>query len=90
MDHLMAALDRREDFVPLPLDVCAVGVELGLQSGFGQNPFTGGNVSRERYAGSQGDDAQINNHFHGLIVLCPLRDPLSQELDFTLGQRRCT
>ena len=55
MDHLVAALDRRKDLVPLPLDVCPVGVELGLQSGFGQNPVTGGTVSRERYANSQGE-----------------------------------
>ena len=65
VEFLMAALDGGKHIVPLAFDVRPVRVELGFESRLRQYRFTCGDIRRERYANPNGNNAQINDDFHG-------------------------
>ena len=64
MNGVVASLDGREDIVPFAFDICAICVEPGLQTGFGQNAFAHRDLAGDRDSNSHRDDAQISNNFH--------------------------
>src|SRR5215467_12931758 len=67
MNGFVAALDRRKNVVPFALDVGAIGVEPGLEAGFGQNTLALGDFPRNRDANSDRNNAQISYDFHGFL-----------------------
>jgi len=53
----MAPLHGGENLVPVAFDVCTVGVELNLQSGILENPFTDCNLFGEGDSNPDRNDA---------------------------------
>ena len=68
MNGFVTGLDRRHDFIPFSFDIGTVGVEVKAQSSILQDPLTGGDVFGDGNPDTQGDYAEIQYYFHGVII----------------------
>ena len=64
MHDFVAALDGGEDFVPITLDVRAVGMELVLETRCVKDALACGDVLRNGGADADGDDTEIDDDVH--------------------------
>ena len=71
----MAATERGEDVVPLPLDVGPVRVEARVEAGFEEDPLTGGDILGDRDSDSDRRDADVGDDSHAPGI--PLPTPAS-------------
>ena len=65
----MAFLNRCEHVVPLPFDICSIGVHFKREPGFFQYPLTLGDVLRQGNTDANRNNAKIHDDLHSFFYL---------------------
>jgi thiol-disulfide isomerase/thioredoxin len=68
---LETGLNGRKHLPPFPLDGRAIWMQLDLETGGAENPFTGGDVGRQMHSHTDWNHTEIDDHFHWLVVIIP-------------------
>ena len=64
MDGFVAPLHGSEDLVPLAFDIGAIGVHFVREAGVADDLLAGDDVLGKGHAYPDGNDAEIDHHFH--------------------------